>query len=78
MSDDIALQHEKAVRLRPHRRTVSAGLGADFDRDPGIATHRRLRERLTTGRIPIIGFRIAWPGFGVAERAGPAYRFIPL
>jgi hypothetical protein len=78
MSDEIALQHEKAVRLRPHRRTVSAGLGADFDRDPGIATRQHLLERLTTGRIPIIGFRIAWPGFGVVERSGPAYRFIPL
>ncbi len=53
-------------------------IGADFDRDQGIATRKRLLDQLTNDRIPLIGFHIAWPGLGVVERAGPAYRFIPL
>lgn len=53
-------------------------IGADFDRDQGVATRKRLLDQLTNDRIPLIGFHIAWPGLGVVERAGPAYRFIPL
>lgn len=53
-------------------------IGADFDRDQGIATRKRLLDQLTTDRIPLIGFHIAWPGVGAVERAGTAYRFIPL
>lgn len=53
-------------------------IGADFDRDQGIATRKRLLDRLTNDRIPLIGFHIAWPGIGQVERAGTAYRFIPL
>jgi len=53
-------------------------IGADFDRDEGIATRKRLLAQLATDRIPLIGFHIAWPGLGVVEREGPAYRFTPL
>jgi glyoxylase-like metal-dependent hydrolase (beta-lactamase superfamily II) len=53
-------------------------IGADFDRDQGVVTRKRLLDRLANERIPLIGFHIAWPGIGQVERAGPAYRFIPL
>jgi glyoxylase-like metal-dependent hydrolase (beta-lactamase superfamily II) len=53
-------------------------IGADYDRDQGIATRKRLLDQLTNDRIPLIGFHIAWPGIGRVERVGPAYRFIPL
>jgi glyoxylase-like metal-dependent hydrolase (beta-lactamase superfamily II) len=53
-------------------------IGADFEHDRGVATRKRLLDQLTKDRIPLIGFHIAWPGIGRVERAGPAYRFIPL
>jgi glyoxylase-like metal-dependent hydrolase (beta-lactamase superfamily II) len=53
-------------------------IGADFDRDQGIKTRKRLLDQLATDRIALIGFHLAWPGYGAVERKGPAYRFIPL
>ena len=50
----------------------------DFDRDQGIATRKRLLDRLATDRIPLIGFHLSWPGFGMVERHGTAYRFVPV
>jgi hypothetical protein len=34
-------------------------------------------DRLATDRIPLIGFHLAWPGQGMVEHSGAAYRFIP-
>jgi glyoxylase-like metal-dependent hydrolase (beta-lactamase superfamily II) len=53
-------------------------IGADFDRDQGMNTRKRLLDQLATDRIALIGFHLAWPGYGAVERKGPAYRFIPL
>jgi glyoxylase-like metal-dependent hydrolase (beta-lactamase superfamily II) len=53
-------------------------IGSDYDRDQGIATRKRMLDRLATDRIPLIGFHIAWPGHGMVERNGPAYRFVPI
>lgn len=53
-------------------------IGSDFDRDQGIATRKRLLDRLATDKIPLVGFHLTWPGYGAVERTGPAYRFIPL
>jgi glyoxylase-like metal-dependent hydrolase (beta-lactamase superfamily II) len=53
-------------------------MGADFDRDLGIVTRKRLLDRMASDRIPLIGFHLAWPGHGAVERAGAAYRFVPL
>jgi glyoxylase-like metal-dependent hydrolase (beta-lactamase superfamily II) len=52
-------------------------VGSDFDRDQGVGTRRRMLDRLATDRIPLIGFHLAWPGQGMVERNGGAYRFIP-
>jgi glyoxylase-like metal-dependent hydrolase (beta-lactamase superfamily II) len=53
-------------------------LGSDFERDQGVTTRNRLLDQLATDRIPLVGFHLAWPGYGAVERAGTAYRFIPL
>jgi glyoxylase-like metal-dependent hydrolase (beta-lactamase superfamily II) len=52
-------------------------VGSDYDRDLAVATRRRLLDMLTADRIALVGFHLAWPGQGMVERAGPAYRFIP-
>ena len=52
--------------------------GNDFDRDQGVATRKRLLDQLSREKIPLAGFHLAWPGLGHVERAGTAYRFIPL
>lgn len=67
------LTHNAISFVRPDWR-----MGADFDRDQGVATRKRLLDRLTSDRIPLIGFHLAWPGAGRVERAGNAYRFITL
>lgn len=53
-------------------------IGSDLDRDRGIATRKRLLDQLATDRIPLMGFHLPWPGCGTVERAGTAYRFVPL
>jgi glyoxylase-like metal-dependent hydrolase (beta-lactamase superfamily II) len=53
-------------------------MGADFERDQGVTTRKRLLDQLATERIPLVGFHLAWPGYGAVERTGTAYRFVPL
>ena len=52
-------------------------VGSDFDRDLGVQTRRRMLDRLASDRIPLIGFHLTWPGQGMVERSGTAFRFIP-
>ena len=58
----------------------AAGLAdrRDFDRDRAVSTRKRLLDQLAADKIPLVGFHLAWPGLGVVERTGTAYRFIPL
>ena len=53
-------------------------IGSDFDRDLAVTTRRRLLDQLVMDKMPLVGFHLAWPGFGTAERSGTAYRFVPL
>jgi glyoxylase-like metal-dependent hydrolase (beta-lactamase superfamily II) len=53
-------------------------VGGDFDRDQGITTRKQLLDQLATDRIPLIGFHLSWPGYGMVERRGTAYRFVPV
>jgi glyoxylase-like metal-dependent hydrolase (beta-lactamase superfamily II) len=53
-------------------------IGSDFDRDLAVSTRRRLLDQLAMDKMPLIGFHLAWPGFGAVERSGTAYRFVPL
>ena len=58
---------------RPEWRT-----GSDFDRDQGVATRKQLMDQLAADRIPLIGYHLSWPGSGMVERHGTAYRFVPV
>ena len=51
--------------------------GADLDHDRGVATRKRLLDRLATDHLPLIAFHLPWPGHGMVERRGSGYRFIP-
>ncbi|RKE73464.1 metallo-beta-lactamase superfamily protein [Pseudorhodoplanes sinuspersici] len=53
-------------------------IGSDFDRDRAAATRKSLLDQLAAGKIPLVGFHLAWPGLGMVERAGNAYRLVPL
>ena len=53
-------------------------IGSDFDRDGAAATRKSLLDRLASEKIPLVGFHLAWPGYGAVERSGTAYRFIPI
>lgn len=52
-------------------------VGADFDRERGIATRKRMLGMLTSEKIPLIAFHVAWPGYGMVEASGNAFRFMP-
>jgi hypothetical protein len=51
-------------------------IGGDFDRDRAVLTRKALLDQLAGDNPPRPGF--TWPGLGVVERTGNAYRFIPL
>ena len=48
----------------------------DTDRQQGVATRRRLLQRLVTERLRVIGYHHPWPGLGLVERAGGSFRFV--
>jgi glyoxylase-like metal-dependent hydrolase (beta-lactamase superfamily II) len=50
--------------------------GSDLDSDRAVATRRRLLDWLAADRIPLIGFHLPWPGYGMVERRENAYRFV--
>lgn len=52
-------------------------IGSDFDRDQAVKTRKRLLDLLASERVPLIGFHLMWPGQGMVERNGAAYRFVP-
>ncbi len=52
--------------------------GSDQDMAMAAATRRALLDQLATDGIPLIGFHLPEGGLGQAERAGDAYRFVPL
>jgi glyoxylase-like metal-dependent hydrolase (beta-lactamase superfamily II) len=68
-----ALTHPAISFARPDWRVVS-----DHDHDAAAATRRRLLDQLATDRLPLIGFHLPWPGHGIVERDGTAYRFVPV
>src|SRR5262249_44166174 len=52
-------------------------IGSDFDREQGATTRKQLLDQLATDRIALIGYHLSWPGYGMIERRGTAYRFVP-
>jgi glyoxylase-like metal-dependent hydrolase (beta-lactamase superfamily II) len=53
-------------------------VGADFDRDKGIATRKRMLGMLASEKIPLIAFHVAWPGHGMVETSGNTFRFVQV
>jgi glyoxylase-like metal-dependent hydrolase (beta-lactamase superfamily II) len=47
------------------------------DPQRAAAMRRALLDKLATGRQRIIGFHLPFPGIGIVERSGSAYRFVP-
>ena len=54
-----------------------AGSVYDTDRTQGVATRRRLLDRLVTDRLRIVGYHHPWPGLGRVERSGGTFLFVP-
>ncbi|WP_158932920.1 MBL fold metallo-hydrolase [Acidisphaera sp. S103] len=48
----------------------------DTDRTIGIATRRRVLDRLANDRLSIVGYHQPWPGLGRVERAGTSFRWV--
>jgi len=48
----------------------------DVDRSLGVATRRRLLERLADENLQVIGYHHPWPGLGRVERVADSYRFM--
>ena len=68
-----ALTHVAVSFARPDWR-----IGSDYDSDRAIATRGRLLDRLAAERIPLIAFHLPYPGHGMIEPNGLAYRFVAL
>jgi glyoxylase-like metal-dependent hydrolase (beta-lactamase superfamily II) len=52
--------------------------GNDHDRDQAVVTRKRILDQLATDRLPLVGFHLPWPGHGMVEKSGAAYRFVPV
>lgn len=50
--------------------------GPDMDGDQAVAARHRTLDMLATDKIRLLGFHFPWPGVGIVERAGSAYRFV--
>ena len=51
---------------------------SDFDADLAVTTRKRMLDRLVLDRLPLIGFHLPFPGHGIVEKSGSAYRFLPV
>jgi glyoxylase-like metal-dependent hydrolase (beta-lactamase superfamily II) len=67
------LAHSAISFARPEWR-----FGSDYDRDLAAATRQRLLDRLANERLPLVGFHLPYPGHGMVERSGTAYRFVAV
>jgi glyoxylase-like metal-dependent hydrolase (beta-lactamase superfamily II) len=50
----------------------------DMDKGRGAATRRRIYEKAAAERLPVVGYHTSFPSVGFVQKAGPAYRWIPL
>jgi glyoxylase-like metal-dependent hydrolase (beta-lactamase superfamily II) len=48
----------------------------DTDRAVGVATRRRVLDRLANERLAVVGYHQPWPGIGRVERAGASFRYM--
>lgn len=52
--------------------------GPDIDPDQAIQSRKRVLDMLATDKSRLVGFHFPWPGAGLVERQGQAYRFVPV
>lgn len=67
-----ALTHPVLSFARPDLQTVN-----DQDKPAAARTRQRLLDRLVADQARFVGYHLPYPGVGVAERAGNAYRYAP-
>lgn len=52
--------------------------GTDHDPELGVATRKKLLDRISAEKVRLIGFHLPHPGSGMAEAHNGAYRFVPV
>ena len=70
LTGDVAF-HDPLSYAFPEARSAY-----DADPEQGVATRRRLLERMADERLRVIGYHHPWPGLGRVERAGGSFRFV--
>ncbi|RXF75367.1 MBL fold metallo-hydrolase [Hansschlegelia zhihuaiae] len=50
----------------------------DMDKEAGRATRRRIYDMAATERLPVLGYHTSFPSVGFVERAGGAFRWLPV
>ena len=72
LTGDVAFHDPLSYRF-PEAESVF-----DTDRATGVATRRRVLDRLENERLSIVGYHQPWPGLGRVERAGTSFRYLAL
>jgi glyoxylase-like metal-dependent hydrolase (beta-lactamase superfamily II) len=50
----------------------------DMDKDAGRETRRRIYDMAANERLPVLGYHASFPSVGFVERAGGAFRWLPV
>jgi glyoxylase-like metal-dependent hydrolase (beta-lactamase superfamily II) len=50
----------------------------DMDKARGARTRRRIYEMAAAERLPVVGYHASFPSVGYVQRAGSAYRWLPV
>jgi glyoxylase-like metal-dependent hydrolase (beta-lactamase superfamily II) len=50
----------------------------DADREASVSSRKRIFDQVATDRIPVLGMHLPFPGHGLVERDGLAYRFVDV
>jgi len=70
LTGDVAF-HDPLSYLYPESRCLY-----DSDSELGVATRKRLLDRVVADRLTVVGYHHPWPGIGRVERFGGSYRFL--
>lgn len=50
----------------------------DMDKEQGKATRARIYDMAAAEKLPVLGYHTSFPSLGFVERAGTAYRWLPV
>ena len=53
-------------------------LDVDDDKDKAVATRKRILDMAATDKLLVAGYHMPFPGLGYVEKAGGAYRWVPV